>query len=128
MEQLSRENERFSLLDTFLWFASFIFVWGAMVHLSHLFSWQKDFRAFSGAWQYGTVFLLILDISAAVGLLLRKWWGVAAFLAVSSVQLIAYFFYSDVFGRPMFLVTLHVCLLSCYFFLLFSNGRHRSNN
>jgi hypothetical protein len=63
-------------------------------------------------WKYWTVFLIVGDSLAGVGLLIGRRFGEIAWLLVAISQLVAYLGFSEHFGEQGILIWFHVFTLS----------------
>jgi hypothetical protein len=71
-------------------------------------------------WKIWTIYLMIVDLIAAIGLWRQKTWGIALFLLIACSQLVAYIGFSAYFGNQPFLVGFHA--LSLLLFILIASS------
>jgi hypothetical protein len=103
------------LLRPYIRFLSVLYMVGGILHVLALFDLIHlglRFSTMASIWRFWTVFLILFEFAAATGMWLQKTWGVAAFIFVVSVQLVAYLGFMDIFGPQWVLVTLHIITLN----------------
>lgn len=84
---------------------------GAFLHLLDLFDLRLKFSEMPPVWQYWTLYLVLADALAAVGLITGKSFGVVVLLVVALSQLVAYTVWASVFGQQTVLIVFHVLTL-----------------
>ncbi|WP_374033268.1 DUF6163 family protein [Bdellovibrio bacteriovorus] len=87
---------------------------GGLLHVLDVFDLRLKFSEMSFVWKSWILYLLVLDLVAAVGLWQRKSWGTALFLVVAMSQLIAYLGFRNIFGRQDTLIVFHVITLAVF--------------
>lgn len=102
--------------------ACFYFV-GSLLHLLDLLDLRLKFSEMSLVWQIWIIYLMVIDILAAVGLWRQKSWGILLFLTVAASQLIAYIGFVGIFGRQDSLIVFHVLTLTAYQFFKWRNPK-----
>ena len=91
---------------------------GAFLHLLDIFGLRLNYAEMSLVWKAWTLFLLIADSAASLGLWNKKRWGIVMFQLIALTELIVYLTFSSTFGKQPFLVGFHILTLGLYVILL----------
>ena len=100
------------LLRPYIRFLSILYTVGGLMHILDVFDLRLKFSMMSSTWRIWTIFLIVFDFIAAIGMWRQQTWGVAAFIIVATVQLVAYLGFMDVFGSQWLLITIHIITLN----------------
>jgi len=98
----------------YLFLMGALYIVGAFFHLLDIFDLRLQFSQMNTTWKIWTLFLLIVDSTAAQGLLLRKKYGEHLFIFIATTQLIAYLGFKGAFGNQNFLIIFHIITLCLY--------------
>ena len=93
-------------------------LWGALIHLADLLSLRRDFSLLSTAWQWATIYLLFVDTMGAVGIFLKKAWGILFYVFAALPQTVGYIFIQSIFGSQPLLLFLHIFFLTGLLYFL----------
>ena len=93
---------------------AFIYFVGACLHLMDVLSLRLNLNSLPGVWTIWIWFLLVGDLSAAIGLWKLKSWGIYLFLMIASFQLVAYVGFPSTFGSQRELIAFHLVSLAIY--------------
>lgn len=113
MNQLRLPSRAFSIFKMAVGVIYFI---GFFLHALDVMSLRLNFSEIDFLWKSWILFLLIFDLIASAGLILKKFWGEIAFIMVALAQLTAYLGFSSVFGEQSFLIIFHIVCLAIYGF------------
>ena len=78
-----------------------IYFIGFFLHALDVMSLRLNFSEIDFLWKSWILFLLIFDLIASAGLILKKFWGEIAFIMVALAQLTAYLGFSSVFNSGL---------------------------
>lgn len=98
-------------------FLALSYLIGFILHLLDVMGLRLNIAELDTVWKSWIIFLLVLDLLVAVGLLLKKIWGEVLFLTVALSQLIAYIGFSSFFGDQVFLINFHLVCIFLYIYL-----------
>lgn len=107
--------------------AVFYFIGGSL-HILDLFDLRLKFTELSFVWKAWILYLMVVDIIAAIGLWQRKSWGVALFLLVAISQLTAYIGFIGFFGRQYSLIAFHFVTLALYACVMWRDKKRISHS
>lgn len=102
-------------MSLYLRFLSICYFIGFLLHLGDVFDLRLTFSEMNIVWQSWILFLLVGDFVTSVALWRFAIIGIWGFLLIACTQIIAYTFFSDVFGPQYFLVGFHVVTIVGYF-------------
>lgn len=100
---------------------------GAVLHAFDVLAARLNFLDMPVGWKVWTVYLLIADLVAAIGLWKQKSWGIALFLLIGCTQLLAYIGFRSYFGDQSFLIGFHIITVGT-FVLLSARARCRQGS
>ena len=82
----------------FFWVIAAVFAYGGAIHASNIAGLSGyQWSASPPAWQLFDVVFLILNAVVVAGVLAKSGWGVLAFIAAASLQVILYQFFPSAF-------------------------------
>lgn len=87
---------------------------GFVLHAMDVMNLRLNFSEMNSIWKSWILFLLVFDLIASVGLILKRLWGEVAFIMVALAQLIAYMGFSSFFGDQTFIIIFHIICLVIY--------------
>jgi hypothetical protein len=96
--------------------SAFYFV-GFIMHGMDLFDFRLHFSTMTFNWKAWTVYLVVFDFLAAIGLFKGKRWGEIYFLLVAGTQIIVYTKFRAIFGNQNFMINFHIVCLVIYVLL-----------
>jgi len=98
------------------------YAFGFALHALDVLGLRLPFSVLPLGWQVWIVYLLVLDLFAAIGLWLGRSWGIALFVLIAFSQLVAYLGFPGYFGQQTFLIGFHVVTLAAAAILLARRG------
>ena len=101
-------------MKIYLKIISTFYLIGGSLHILDLFDLRLKFSEMNSIWKVWILYLLIFDITAAVGLWRTKTWGINLFLLVAGSQLIAYIGFMNYFGPQYILIAFHLITIALY--------------
>lgn len=93
---------------------SILYLVGFLLHTLDVMDLRLKFSEMNSIWKTWILFLLVSDLITSVGLWFRKDWGELFFLIVTLSQLIAYTYFTDIFGDQVFLIGFHAVAMTTY--------------
>ena len=107
------------LLKFYLRIISVLYFLGTVLHILDILDLRFKFSTMTSIWKIWTVFLIIADAIAAVGLWKGKLIGECAFLLVAITQLLVYSVFLSYFGNQQELILFHSITICIYMVLKF---------
>jgi hypothetical protein len=105
-------------MKTYLRVISILYLIGFLLHVADVASLRLDFSGMNTTWKVWIVYLLIMDLIAAIGLWNQKTFGIVFFLIVAGTQLVAYTVFRSFFGEQTELIVFHIITLAGFFGLV----------
>ncbi len=116
-----------SAMKIYLRTLSVLYFIGYLLHSADVLGLRLDFKTMSPGWKVWTVYLLVADFAASIGLWLLKPWGVGLFLFIAISQLTAYIGYKDFFGDQTMLIAFHLTTLAMFIGFIFRMTQMQKN-